>query len=242
MKCGVFFSKIIVACAALLSFHSAAWATSISLSGNYTYQYSGSYVVMSADKISNNTSGGYSGTLRMELWAFSTPYTGASQTGYKLATYQLPQQLNGGQYYSNVSSGSVAATYPPSGTWYISLLIGEYTTSGWTTATYGNFSNVMTCSGGYCTTGTTPTTTTITSTQKDCLFNWAENNYPALFSPSRPASGNYGNYYYRYYSSPSGYLAVSSSDNHFYYYGSLTSWTWLDLGLVSTWLSQTGCQ
>jgi hypothetical protein len=181
MKCGVFFSKIIVACAALLSFHSAAWATSISLSGNYTYQYSGSYVVMSADKISNNTSGGYSGTLRMELWAFSTPYTGASQTGYKLATYQLPQQLNGGQYYANVSSGSVAATYPPSGTWYISLLIGEYTASGWTTATYGNFSNVMTCSGGYCTTGTTPTTTTLPR-RKRLPVQLGGKQLPALFA------------------------------------------------------------
>lgn len=135
--------------AALLMFAQVARATSISLSGTYSYQYSGQYVVMTADRVTNNEFGGRSGTLRMELWAFPSPYTGASQTGYQLATYTLGE-LYGGEYFYDISSGWVPVYYPPSGTWYISLIITEYNYGSWPSVDHGTFSGTLVCSSGYC--------------------------------------------------------------------------------------------
>jgi photosystem II stability/assembly factor-like uncharacterized protein len=74
----------------------------------------------------------------------------------------------------------------------------------------------------------------------ECLFNWAENNYPAPFAPSGSPTAIWGVYTYRYYSATNAYLGVSSTDNHVYYLepnGNLQ-----DEGLLSYWLPKTGCQ
>src|SRR3990167_6443905 len=106
----------------LLGFTSAAQATSLTLSGGWSYQYGTNTVRLTVGKITNNASGGNSGSLRLELWAFSTPYDGTALPGYRLAQYQM-SVLNGGSSYSNVSSGSVTASLPPSGTWHMALLL-----------------------------------------------------------------------------------------------------------------------
>lgn len=153
-------SRLIAMFALVFCFSQPAIATSLSLSGSWSYQYSGSTVVLNVDRITNNATGGRSGTLRMELWAFASPFNGSSQPGYQLATYTLAP-LNGGYYYSGVSSGSVAATRPPTGTWYIALLLTEYNNT-WFTVDYALTSagQTMSCSGGTCTTSTSATTTT----------------------------------------------------------------------------------
>ena len=74
----------------------------------------------------------------------------------------------------------------------------------------------------------------------DCLFNWAEQNYPGLFAPAGATSGNLGVYTYRYYSGTNAYLGVSSTDNHLYYMGS--DGVLQDEGLLSNWLPLAGCQ
>jgi endo-1,4-beta-xylanase len=75
----------------------------------------------------------------------------------------------------------------------------------------------------------------------DCLFNWAERTYPALFAPAT-TSNTLTPYYYRYYSQTSAYLAISSADNHVYYLGSISNNAILDVGPLTTWQTTTSCQ
>ncbi len=76
---------------------------------------------------------------------------------------------------------------------------------------------------------------TPTSPEDECLFNWAEGNYPALFEPPGPTTAVLGVYTYRHYSATNAYLGVSSVDNNVYYQGQ-------DVGSLSYWLPVAGCQ
>ncbi len=76
--------------------------------------------------------------------------------------------------------------------------------------------------------------------QIECLFNWAEKNYSALFTPSGSSTMVGSNYSYRYYPASNAYLGVSSVDNHVYYLGS--DGNLQDEGLLSNWLPKAGCQ
>lgn len=74
----------------------------------------------------------------------------------------------------------------------------------------------------------------------DCLFAWAEKNYPALFAPAGVATAVAGVYTYRHYPASNSYLGVSSADNHVYYQG--VDGQLQDEGLLSKWLPLAGCQ
>jgi len=75
---------------------------------------------------------------------------------------------------------------------------------------------------------------------RDCLFDWAETNYPSLFSPSGGNTGWFSPYYYRYYKNTNSYVGVSAVDNHVYYLG--PDGALLDVGDLSGWLKTAGCQ
>jgi len=75
----------------------------------------------------------------------------------------------------------------------------------------------------------------------DCLFNWAERDYPSLFAPAA-ISNTVAPYYYRYYSQTNAYLGVSAADNHLYYLGPASSYSLVDAGPLSGWLAAAGCQ
>ena len=77
-------------------------------------------------------------------------------------------------------------------------------------------------------------------TPADCLFNWAEINYPTLFAPAGTATETSGVYTYRYYSGTNAYLGVSSANNDVYYIG--PSGVWQNEGPTSNWLPLAGCQ
>jgi hypothetical protein len=74
----------------------------------------------------------------------------------------------------------------------------------------------------------------------ECLFNWAERNYPALFAPSGSPTATSGVYTYRYYSATNAYVGVSSDDNHVYYMGA--DGVLQNEGSLSNWLTTAGCQ
>ena len=74
----------------------------------------------------------------------------------------------------------------------------------------------------------------------ECLFNWAEQNYPTLFAPSGTTTATLGVYSYRHYSGTQTYLGVSSANNDVYYMGA--DGALLDVGPMSTWLTLAGCQ
>lgn len=79
-------------------------------------------------------------------------------------------------------------------------------------------------------------------TSDDCLFNWAQANYPVYFSaPGQPPSQTWGVYYYRYYSGTNAYLGVAGDTQHAAYIGPASGGQLLDLGAVSGWLNLAGC-
>ena len=78
--------------------------------------------------------------------------------------------------------------------------------------------------------------------QSECLFNWAEENYPSQFAPAGAISNTVAPYYYRYYPQTNAYLATSTADNHVYYLGPSSNNSILDVGALSPWLSTAGCQ
>lgn len=127
-----------------------SFGTSLSLLGNAYYTVSGDTVVLQADTINNNDTGG-SGTISLELWAFRYAYP-KTTVGYKLASYVAsPYGLAGGYSINNISSGSIPFTPPPPGTWYLSVLAREYTAisgDGYTTRDWLNFTSPVRVAGG----------------------------------------------------------------------------------------------
>ena len=77
--------------------------------------------------------------------------------------------------------------------------------------------------------------------RSDCLFNWAENNYPELFSPALGTSNSrtLPPYYFRFYADMNAYLGISSADNNVYYLPS--DGLIQNVGHAYDWLEQAGC-
>jgi hypothetical protein len=127
-----------------------AHATDVQFVGGATYAFVDDFANLTAQKVANFTSGGTSGTLHLELWAFPSPYNG-SGSGYKLAMYSLGT-LQGGFSFSNIVSGDVAYTSPPPGAWYYSMLLTEFTgapsNGGYVVDDNINFSNAVVVGGG----------------------------------------------------------------------------------------------
>lgn len=75
----------------------------------------------------------------------------------------------------------------------------------------------------------------------DCLMNWAETAYPALFAPAKPTTQSSGNYTYRYYSATKAYLGVENSDNYLYYLGPATQNGLTRVNPAIDYLGDSGC-
>jgi hypothetical protein len=73
----------------------------------------------------------------------------------------------------------------------------------------------------------------------ECLFNWAEKNYPTLFNPPKLPTAVWSNYIYRYYSETNTYLGISSIDNRVYYQG--PDGNLLEKGALMDWLPKASC-
>ena len=89
-----------------------------------SYFITGSTVVLAAGRISNLSSGGTSGYLRLSFGHSRCRYTGNAQTGYRTATKRRPAP--GCFLFSNVNSGSIAFARPPDGQGGYNL-VTEYT-------------------------------------------------------------------------------------------------------------------
>lgn len=75
----------------------------------------------------------------------------------------------------------------------------------------------------------------------DCVLNWAERAYPALFSPAGAATQSNNNYAYRYYSAGNTYLGVENSENNLYYLGPATGNTLTKINPLFQYLSDAKC-
>jgi plastocyanin len=92
--------------------------------------------------IDNSAAGSTSGTVKVELWYFSTPYTGASQFGYEVAADTNYGTLSGGGAYGS-HLDTVTYKAPPSGVYYPALFLEEYTSSGFVTDSYIDYDSTV---------------------------------------------------------------------------------------------------
>jgi hypothetical protein len=99
-------------------------ADSCKFVGNAAYSYIGTSIALTVDQVVNQDASGISGPLVIELWALAAPYAGVADSGYKLAVYPIGQ-LAAGKSISNVNSGPISFTSPPSGTWIFALILTE---------------------------------------------------------------------------------------------------------------------
>lgn len=81
-----------------------------------------------ADQVRNSRSFGTSGNLRMVLWFTTVPYPQATN-GYLTAVYNLGT-LAAGLSFFNVDSGFILWTRPPNGTYYVTMTLEEFQSSG----------------------------------------------------------------------------------------------------------------
>ncbi len=93
-------------------------------SGTWGYKIDGNYITLYGDKIQNQNNGGRTGTLKVAIWATNYRYNGGRINGYTLYEYTL-DPLDAGRYYYDVSNTGWC-TYPPSGSYYLTILLLEY--------------------------------------------------------------------------------------------------------------------
>lgn len=111
--------------AVLLAFSpSAALATNVRLVNYVAYSYMGTSANLASDGVQNMDFGSPTDPLRLELWAFSSPYV-AGMNGVRLAMYPL-FPLDAGAQSEPIDSGLVPFTLPPNGVWYFSMLLTEF--------------------------------------------------------------------------------------------------------------------
>ena len=93
-------------------------------SGSWGYKIDGKYITLYGDKIQNQNNSGRTGTLKVAIYATNYPYRGNYLNGYKLFEYQL-DPLDAGTYYYDVSKTGWC-TYPPSGSYSLTIVLLEY--------------------------------------------------------------------------------------------------------------------
>jgi len=110
----------------LLAFSSTTvLATDVRLVNYVAYTYLNATADLSTDGVQNFDLENQSDPLRLELWAFASPYT-AGMTGVRLAIYPLAP-LNPGTQTGKIDSGPVAFSRPPDGVWYFTMVLTELT-------------------------------------------------------------------------------------------------------------------
>ena len=103
----------------------AALATNVRLVNYVAYTYSGNSADLMTDGVENLDPDFRSDALRLELWAFSSPYEDG-MSGYRLAKFAIAP-LDPGFLSGKIDSGPVPFTLPPNGTWYFSMMLTEFT-------------------------------------------------------------------------------------------------------------------
>jgi hypothetical protein len=111
--------------AVLLSLSPAALATDARIISYVSYTYMANSAELASDGVRNLDLSSPTRPLRLELWAFSSPYAGGMD-GVRMAVYPLPP-LAAGAETEPIDSGPVPFTAPPNGVWYFSMLLTEFT-------------------------------------------------------------------------------------------------------------------
>lgn len=142
-----------------------ASASGVELGGPFSVTYSTSADYdLKAGSICNHGTQSQTGILRVELWAFSQPYTGGAVSGYRLSNANVMTGLEQNQCYSNYDSATAypgTNPTPPSGTYYPVLFLSEYKNAsgndGFVYDDYAQVPSTVSVSNGIITIGAAPT-------------------------------------------------------------------------------------
>jgi hypothetical protein len=125
----------------MFAFGAANLQAQIRMSGTFAYSAQGNVVAFGVDRIDNFRSGfTTSGTLAIQLWATTAPYSGAGTLfGYKGAEVSIGT-LQGGYYISPViRTTTVNYASIPAGNYNIVFVLAEWNGFSYVTVDSGNF-------------------------------------------------------------------------------------------------------
>jgi hypothetical protein len=104
-------------------------ANGLTFSGTFSYDRTGSSVILRVARIDNESTTRTTGTLRLELWATaSKPANGAGFTGYRLATGATLSPLPPRTFYADVVR-TTTFSEPPAGTYWLVMVLSEFSSS-----------------------------------------------------------------------------------------------------------------
>ncbi len=110
----------------------------LSLNGKCAYNIENETIHLDVEEIANNrNSGNTSGTLSLEMWALSEPYTGGGFTGYQVASMEVGE-LNG-QHRLNNCHYAMNIRTPGEGQWYLTLMLREWENGAYVTRDFVSF-------------------------------------------------------------------------------------------------------
>ncbi len=106
--------------------------------GNVGYQLTEDQIELTVDEIQNpRDPANMSGTLSLELWALTAPYAGGTFDGIPLAGVVIGSLPGQGQQL-DLRTTAHRAPIPP-GSWFLVLMLREWTLAGYVTRDYANF-------------------------------------------------------------------------------------------------------
>ncbi|MGR8999231.1 MAG: ComEA family DNA-binding protein [Gammaproteobacteria bacterium] len=110
----------------------------LALAGDCGYEIQKDQVIINISGIANYRElENISGTLSIELWALDKPYTGAEFDGLALAGTSIGELF--GQHSLSNCRYELNFQEPSAGTWYLTLMLREWTEMGYFTRDYVNF-------------------------------------------------------------------------------------------------------
>jgi hypothetical protein len=123
-------------------------APTIYIQGAVSFRTTGSTLLnLQVGRVQNDRVGYTTGSLRLDLWAMPSPFDNGLPTGSRLlGRHNFPEPLRSGFGYPDVNV-NVAYTVPPSGTYYVAMVLGEFTGgsgAGWTIRDFRQFDNRLT--------------------------------------------------------------------------------------------------
>ncbi|TNC93017.1 MAG: hypothetical protein CSH36_01555 [Thalassolituus sp.] len=110
----------------------------LSLSGTSTYHIEDETLHVEVEEIANlRSTGNTSGTLSLEMWALSEPYSGGDFRGYQVGATEIGELS--GQHHLNNCRFTMPIRTPAEGQWYLVLMLREWENGAYVTRDHISF-------------------------------------------------------------------------------------------------------
>lgn len=114
----------------------------LKLEGDWSVSINGAShnIKINGAKINNNSLNGKSGTLLINAYLMDDKFDGKQLSGYNIASVKF-DPLEANYYYHDISKQPSLSVNPPSGDYYVSIILSEYTDNGFVIRDFLNFPN-----------------------------------------------------------------------------------------------------